>query len=206
MRSVEENIEALSRAMLSEAKQEADTILAEAQTQAESIRKRGQDQSAAQAAAVLDHAHQEADRLRGQAIATTEMKARTMELGHREKLLEKVFTASRQQIASVQQWTDYPEIAQRLVREAVAQIRSKQVKIRADAHTQSLLTSQMLDQISKDSGVSLTLGEPLTQGTGVVVETADGHLQFDNTLETRLNRLQNTLRAPVYRILIGEKL
>src|SRR5512140_1368189 len=106
MRSEEENIEALSRAMLSEAKQEADTILAEAKAQADAIRKRGQEQAEAQAAAVLERARAEAERLRGQAVATTQMKARTMELGHREKLLEKVFTTSQEQVATVQQRSD----------------------------------------------------------------------------------------------------
>ncbi len=206
MRSEEENIEALSRAMLSEAEQEAEKIMADARTQAEAIRKRGQEQAEAQADAVLERARQESERLRGQALATTQMKARTMELGHREKLLEKVFATSKEQVASVQQRSDYPEIARRLVREAVVQIRAKEIRVRADTHTLGLLTSAVLAEIAKESGVSLSLGEPLKEGTGVVVETLDGHLQFDNTLETRLVRLQNSLRAPVYRLLIGEKL
>jgi len=37
------------------------------------------------------------------------------------------------------------------------------------------------------------------------VSAADGKLNYDNTLETRLNRLQGTLRASVYKILMGEK-
>ena len=50
----------------------------------------------------------------------------------------------------------------------------------------------------------MKLAHPLEKGTGVVVETHDGHLQYDNTLETRLNRLQNLLRSPVYHLLMGE--
>jgi vacuolar-type H+-ATPase subunit E/Vma4 len=48
------------------------------------------------------------------------------------------------------------------------------------------------------------MGETLEQGTGVVVETLDGHRQLDNTLETRLKRMEEALRTPVYRILTGE--
>lgn len=204
MRSVDENIEALSHALHNEAKAEAEQIMADARAKTEAIRKRAQDQAAAERKEILERAQQEADRLRSQVVATTQMKARTEELAHREKLLDTVFTTARQQLNTVEQWSDYHEIALRLVKEAVAQLRAKDVKLKVDPRTREVLTDAVMADLSKELNVKLTMGEPLQQGTGVVVETADGHLQFDNTLETRLNRLLNNLRAPVYRILIGE--
>jgi V/A-type H+/Na+-transporting ATPase subunit E len=204
MRSVEENIEALSHALLNEAKAEAEQIMADASAKAEAIRKRAQDQASAVRKEILERAQQEADRLRSQVVATTQMKARTEELAHREKLLDQAFTNARQQLASVEQWSDYREIALGLLKEAVAQLRSKEVRVRVDARTRQILTDAVIADISKEMNARLIMGELLQQGTGVVVETIDGHLQFDNTLETRLDRLMNTLRAPVYRILIGE--
>ena len=206
MRSVEENIEALSKALHNEAKAEAEQIMVDANAKADAIWKRGQDQAAAERKEILDRARLEAERLRSQVIATTQMKARTEELAHREKLLEKVFTASRQQLSSVEQWSDYDEISLRLVREAIIQLKSKDVKIRADARTRSLLTDTVIADLSRELKVNLSMGDPLEKGTGVRVETSDGHLQYDNTLETRMNRLLNPLRSPVYRILIGESL
>lgn len=206
MRSVEENIEALSHALLNEAKAEAEQIMADTKEKTEAIRKRAQEQADADRKEILERAQQEADRLRGQVVATTQMKARTEELAHREKLLEKVFGTARQQLTSVEQWSDYEEIALRLVHEAIVQLKAQDIKIRADQRTRALLTAAVLADLSKELKVNLALGEPLEQGTGVVVETSDGHLQFDNTLETRLNRLMNALRSPVYRILIGEPL
>ena len=60
--------------------------------------------------------------------------------------------------------------------------------------------------LEKDLAVQLELGEPLERGTGVVLVTADGHRRYDNTLETRLSRMQAALRTPVYHILMGETL
>jgi len=205
MKSVEESIEALSRAMLSEAKGEAEVIKADAQTKADAIKQQAKSQAAAERAEILDRARQDANRLHGQVIATTQMKARTTELEHREKLLQDVFTTALGELKSVVQWTDYEETALRLVREAVIQLNAPKIKIRADEATRKFLTDKVLQDISREQSTHLSLGEMLEQGTGVIVETADGHLQFDNTLETRLTRLQNTLRSPVYRILIGEK-
>lgn len=205
MKSVEENIEALSRAMLSEAKAEAELIKTDAQAKADAIRQKAQAQAAGERSEILDRARQEAERLRGQVVATTQMKARTLELDHREKLLQSVFTSALQELHAVEQWSNYQEIALSLVREALLQLNSSKVKIRADEYTQKFLTDQVLEDLSKELKMTVSFGKPLDlRRTGVIVETDDGHLQFDNTLETRLTRLQNTLRSPVYRILIGE--
>jgi len=205
MRSLEENIESLSRAMISEAKGEAEQILVSARARADAIRQQAQQQADAQRAEILERAHLEANRLHGQAIATTQLKARTMELEHREKLLDSVFAASSKQLSSVQRWTDYDKTAQRLLHEALVQLHASQAKVLADQPTMKCFTSQVLEQVSNETNTKISLGEPLKQGIGVSVETADGHLHYDNTLENRLNRLQNSLRSPVYRLLIGEK-
>ena len=206
MRSLEENIESLSRAMISEAKGEAEQILVSARARADAIRQQAQQQADAQRAEILERAHLEANRLHGQAIATTQLKARTMELEHREKLLDSVFAASSKQLSSVQRWTDYDKTAQRLLHEALVQLHASQAKVQADPPTMKCFTSKVLEQVSNETNTKISLGEPLKQGIGVSVETADGHLHYDNTLENRLNRLQNSLRSPVYRLLIGEKL
>jgi len=206
MRSVDENIEALSRTLLAEAKTEAEQILADAKTKADAIRQRAQEQAAAERSQLLDRARLEAERNRGQAVATTQLKARTMELEHREKLLNNVFSTARQQLPSVQQWSDYDRIAISLLREAIQQLSASDVLVRADKHTQKFLTDKALKDIAKELKVTIKLGDPLEQGIGVIVETSDGHVMYDNTLETRISRLQNTLRSPIYRILNGESL
>ncbi|HTX80260.1 MAG TPA: V-type ATP synthase subunit E family protein [Longilinea sp.] len=206
MRSVDENVEALSRTLLSEAKTETEQILADAKAKADAIRERTQEQAAAEREQILDRARQEAERNRSQAIATTQLKARTMELEHREKLLDNVFTTARQQLSTIQQWSDYERIALSLLREALHQLNASDVVVQADAYTQKFLTDKALKEISKELKINLKLGEPLEQGTGVIVETSDGHVKYDNTLETRMSRLQNALRSPVNRILNGVSL
>ena len=206
MKSVEENIEMLERAILNEARAEAEQILAEAQTQAEDIRQRAQKQAAAVRAEIMQHATQEAERLRSQAIATTQLRARTMQLDHREKLLEKVFVSAREQLPTIEKWNNYDQIAEHLLREALGQLAVKKINIRADAATANLLNDKRLEELGAELKIELKKAHPLEKGTGVLVETHDGHLHFDNTLETRLNRLQNLLRAPVYHLLMGETL
>jgi V/A-type H+-transporting ATPase subunit E len=206
MKSTEESIQALSRAVLSEAHAEADRILADARAKADATRQRAQEQAAAERTETLARASQEAERIRQQVIATTQLKARTMQLERREKLLDSTFEAVRQQLPAASHWADYDRIVRDLLREALTHLGADAARVRADQQTQALLTDRMLADISNELGMQVQLGAPLKQGTGVIVETVDGRRQYDNTLEARLGRLRNSLRSAVYRLLVGEAL
>ncbi len=204
MNSEDENIETLTRAILSEAHDEAEGAKAGARSKADVIRQRAQEQAKAEREAILERARQEAERFRSQAVATSQLKARALQLEHREKLLDRVFERVRQQLPAVQQRKDYDLIAVQLLREAVIQLNAGKAEVRADKSTQKVLSNNALEEISKELKAQLSMGKPLEQGIGVIVEASDGHLHYDNTLETRLNRLQSGLRSSVYRILMGE--
>ncbi len=91
-----------------------------------------------------------------------------------------------------------------LLKAALLHLKGYPVKVQLDPVLKKVLTQEDLEKIAGELGVEITEVTELNQGTGVIVETIDGHLKYDNTLETRLNRLQNILRTPVYHILMGE--
>ena len=200
-----QDIEMLERAILGEVRDEAEQLKAEAKQKVEAIHKRAQTQADAESKASLDAATQDAERLRSQAVATAQLKARSVQLEHREQLLDRVFKAVKEKLADVTKRPDYDQTAAMLLREALVQLRVNKAEVRADQATQNVLKKKSLDEISKELKGQFTLADTLEEGTGVVVDAADGKLNYDNTLETRLNRLQNTLRASVYKILTGEQ-
>lgn len=199
-----DNIKALQQAIMEDAVGEADQVLTEAQARVESSRAEAEAQANTERDMRLQRARQAAETIRGQAAASAQIEAQTLRLKRREQLLERVFADARQQLAAAPQWPDYPEIARRLAREAVEMLRADEIVVRADAATGLVLGEQVLGELARELGVRLSVGEPLGRGIGVVVETADGHRRYDNTLETRLARMQDALRAPVYHILAGE--
>lgn len=207
MAPVDGNMEMLSQAVLSEAKGEAETILTDARTKAEAILKEAQQQADAQRQEILEHANQEAERIRRQSLATAQIEARTRELEHRESLLNRVFDKTRQQLPGIVQWNDYDEIAVDLVREAITQLGAPKVRLHADEDTDKVLNKKVLDKVAQELNIQLLeVGDSLKQGKGVIVETLDGRRRYDNTLETRLSRMQDSLRSPVNHILMGESL
>jgi len=206
VRSVDENIQALTRTVLNEVHGEAEQILAEAQAKAQAAQERAQEQASAERTEILARASQEAERLRTQAVASAQLQVHTAELERREKLLNSVFDAARQQLSDVPQRADYDQVARELLREALTSLGADTARIRADEQTRAILTDQVLAEISEEMGVQVTHGAPLEHGVGLIVQTMDGHREYDNTLEARLRRLQNTLRVPVLRLLKGEAL
>jgi len=201
MNSVEQDIELLARAIMMEAREEAEQLHAEAKEKAEAIRKRAQEQAESERKAILARAQEDADRLRSQSSATSQLKERSMLLEQREKILNEVFDEVKKKLGSVKDRSDYAEIAGMLAREALTQLKASEAEVQADEATQKVLK---LDALSKELNGKFTLGKKLEEGTGVVVNAAGGKLHYDNTLETRLSRLQGALRSSVYKLLMGE--
>jgi len=201
MKSETEDIDLLARAIMGEANDEAAQFLAEAKEKAEAIRKRAQEQAESERKEILERARQDAERLRSQTTATAQLKSRSYQLEEREKLLDGVFTEVKKQLDAVKSRADYGAIATMLAREALTQLKVDQAEIRADDATRKALK---LDDLSKELNGKFSLSGSLDEGTGVVVSAASGKLSYDNTLETRLSRLQGTLRSAVYKVLMGE--
>ena len=101
MKAIDENIKVLSNAVLREVRGDADQVLADARTKADEIRQAAQEQAEEERAKILDEASVEAERIRGQVVATNQLKARTTLLAQREKLLEEVFNTARERLPSV---------------------------------------------------------------------------------------------------------
>ena len=204
MKSEAEDIEMLARAIMLEAEAEAAELQVEAKQKADSVRKRAQEQAESEARVILDRARQDAERLRSQSVATMQLAARSTQLESREKLLDAVFDAAKKQLEAVKKRPDYAEIAARLLREALSQLRVNKAEVRADETTQKSL-KKTIDELAKEMNAEFAMGTALSEGTGVVVDAADGKLHYDNTLETRLSRMQSTLRSAVHKVLMGEQ-
>ena len=149
--SEQNDIQALERAIIDDAKGETEHILDDARARAEDIRQQAEKQAAAKRDEILQRAQQEVERLRSHAAAAAQLDAQTLKLKRREQLLERVFAEARRQLASAPEWPDYEQITRRLVREAVERLGADEVLVRADERTRKVLN----DEVLADLGESL---------------------------------------------------
>jgi vacuolar-type H+-ATPase subunit E/Vma4 len=200
------DIQSLEAVITTEARQDAAKIAAEAASHIESIKRQALEQANKQRDTILQQARDKAERLRSQAVTSAQLEAQTLKLARREALLARVLSEARHRLTDVAEWPDYGQVVYRLVREGVEVLDAESLVIRADETTRQILDGQALMDLTEELGTQLEMGEPLKRGTGIVLVTADGHRRYDNTLETRLARMQASLRTPVYHILMGETL
>jgi len=204
MSTKQNNIEALERAIVEEANDEAHQIHTEAQAEIERTQRDVRVRIKAEEERILQRAEKDAQSIRSHSLAAAQLDAQNTKLRRRELLLQSTFDKARERLTSVPQRPDYQQILRLLVTEAIHHVGADDVTIRADRSTVDCLSHELLTELEQELGVKLAVGQPLERGAGVIVETPDGHRRYDNTLDTRLDRMQNGLRTLVYRILMGE--
>ncbi len=204
MSTKQNNIEALERAIVEEANEEAHQIHTEAQAEIERIQRDVRVRIKAEEERILQRAEKDAQSIRSHSLAAAQLDAQNTKLRRRELLLQSTFDKARERLTSVPQRPDYQQILRLLVTEAIHHVGADDVTIRADRSTVDCLSHEFLTELEQELGVKLAVGQPLERGAGVIVETPDGHRRYGNTLDTRLDRMQNGLRTLVYRILMGE--
>ncbi len=197
------SIQALENAIMAEANREARQILKEARTKADRIKRESQLETEIECKTIIQQARAEAEMMQGHAAAAAQLEAQTLKLQRREQLLVSVLSAARQRLSAVTQWPEYGDIVRELIREAAAKLNADELLIHTDATTQAVLSDAVLSELSATLAMRLTRGEPLLSGVGVVLETPNGHRRYDNTLETRMQRIQESLRTDIYHILRG---
>ena len=198
-------IEGLEEAVMEEARERVREILSDAETRAEQLRQRAERDVDVQRQAIVERAQAKAAAVRNDAIAEGHLQAQNYKLKQREILLEQVFAQARDCLATVVDREDYPDLVKTLIREALMRLGAEgSFRVRLGERTAGFIDNAVLAAIAADLDVTLQRGESLSQREGVLVETLDGHRQYDNTLVARWERMQETLRAPVFHRLMGK--
>jgi vacuolar-type H+-ATPase subunit E/Vma4 len=200
-----ERLEAFRDAVMDQAQAEADWILEEGRRETRRILSRAESEVEAEAKTLVERAQRQADTVVETARAEAELDAQALKLRRREALLQDVLETAKERLRTELDAEDYPDVVERLVREAVANLGETDTWIvHGDSTALAILREGLIGGLSSDLGCSLTLGDALEQGVGVIVEGPDGHNRYNNTLNERLDRQWENLRGPVYRILRGE--
>ena len=205
LKSIDERIEDLSRAIIEEAHADAEMLRSVAKLKENVVLEAGQKQAEKIRAEILENANLEAERLHEERLAEVAIKAKIDWLEKREELLNTVFQTVKLRCKNLLESDAYPQALQGLIIDATRQLQTKQVWLHLDSSSRKLLDEKALAEIGKNLNVEIHLGDDLKDGIGVIAQDEQGHRFFDNTLETRLNRQMESLRSEVYKILMGEE-
>ena len=207
--------EALREAILEQAARDRQRLIHEAESQAQRVITQAEMAASTQRAHITEHAALMAAELEREAKGSARLEAQAIRVRKREELLDAVFRRAGDDLAEFDKREDYQDVVVSLVLDAARQLgqhggEEKPLIILADEVARRALDAATLRRLEEETGREVSLGDPLPQGSGthrqlgVVVQSEDGHLRYDNTLQARLLRMRGTLRASAFRMLMGE--
>ena len=200
--------EKIVSSIMSDANIKAETILAEAEKENQSILSEGKAQAAAEKEKILENAQKTAQMRYQQIISEAKMNSRRMELEAREEVIEEAFAKAEEKLKEIasSDATEYKASLEKVITEAGVEIGGGDlivlVKESDAAKIKGSLTSIEKSISDKTSTpTKLEMGESITTIGGAIVKTKNGEIEVNNTIEARMLRFKKSLRSEVAGIL-----
>ncbi|MDO5848911.1 MAG: V-type proton ATPase subunit E [Methanobrevibacter sp.] len=196
--------------IMSEAQDKADKIIQDAQAEVDKINAKATKDADAEKNKILENGKKQSDMRYQQIISEAKMNARRAELEAKEDVIEAAFNKATEELSQKASSNDaqYTESLINMIKEAAIEIGGGEliVKVKdSDKGTVSGKLSAIAMDVTNDTGVqtTLTLGEPIDVIGGAVLITANGDIEVNNTIESRLDRNKKILRSEVASVLFN---
>ena len=200
--------EKIVSSIMSDAQIKADSLLAEAEKEKQSILSEGETEAVAEKEKILENADKQAKMRYQQIISEAKMNSRRMELEAREEVIEEAFKKAEERLKEIasSDAEEYKASLEKVITEAGLEIGGGNliVLVKKDdvAKIQGSLSSLAKNISDKTrNSTTLELGENITNIGGAIVKTENGEIEVNNTIEARMLRFKKSLRSEVAGIL-----
>jgi len=140
---------------------------------------------------IISEGKKDADKIQRQIIGSSGLAERNKQILLVEESVEKVIDKAIEKLReSVQK--DYTNLMTQLIDEAITSLGTKDVVITTNARDSKLVKSIL----KKFKGVTLS-SDTIECIGGIFVKSKDGSMNFDNTIDARLERLKPVIRKDV---------
>jgi len=201
-----------------EAEKEISEILLKAQAEADKTGKAARENAEREAERILSNGRRVAS-LEGQRIiAETRIDVRRKKMDAQEEAIAASFEEAKkvlEELAEKGKWDNlvYKDIMFDLIASASEVVAGNKLELAFNQRDSKTFNKEMLREASelvkkrpgRETSLALT-DETIQCLGGVVVRDMEKQVEVDNTLETRLNRLKESIRVDVAKILFGDRL
>jgi V/A-type H+-transporting ATPase subunit E len=198
---VERGAQLIVQDIVQEARRRAEEILERARKEASSLLREAEEEGKRRAEELLGRAREEGRLLYEERMARGRVEARKELLAKKEELIEEVFRRAEERLRKHVSSREYEKDLLRMTVEACRRLGSEEVVVEASARDLKRLKEMEGELKKRLEGIRVSLGEPVETLGGVRVRSADGKVELDETLESRMRREREALRVEVARIL-----
>ncbi|QLH08173.1 V-type ATP synthase subunit E [Candidatus Nitrosotenuis sp. DW1] len=141
---------------------------------------------------IISEGKKEAEKLEKQIIGNADLDSRNKQLVLIEESIEKVFDKAIKKIQDADRNSDYSKLISSMLEESIRTIGTPDIIIQTNSKDKSVVQSLL----SKFSGATLS-NDVIDCLGGIKVQSKDGTMKFDNTIDARLERLKPLIRKDI---------
>ncbi|AIF85309.1 archaeal/vacuolar-type H+-ATPase subunit E [Candidatus Nitrososphaera evergladensis SR1] len=159
----------------------------------------------AERARIIESAKKQAENLKRQIVGSSRLSARNKELVMIETDVNEAFERAKAWLASSSKDESYRALLAKVVEEAIPSVGSDDVIVECNKNDTEQVKKIVADLSKKNPKLKARVSDqPINAIGGVRVKSADGTMSFDNTLDSRIERLKPLIRKNIARMLRGE--
>ena len=154
---------------------------------------------------IIVSAKKQAENLKRQIIGSSRLAARNQELVLIENAVNDAFEEARKKLASASNKDSYKTLMGSIIQESISSVGSNEVVIECNKNDAELVKKILLEQQGRNPKVKARLSDQYIDVLGGIrVKSADGTMTYDNTLDSRIERLKPLIRKNISQMLRGD--
>ena len=154
---------------------------------------------------IVESAKKQAENLKRQIVGSGRLAARNQELLMIENAVNNAFEEARKKLATSGGKDSYKALMSTIIEESVSSVGSGEVMIECNKNDAELVKKIVSDLQKKNSKVQAKVSDKSIDVLGGIrVKSADGTMTYDNTLDSRIERLKPLIRKNIAQMLRGE--
>ena len=141
---------------------------------------------------IVSDGRKEADKIEKQIVGGSDIEARNKQLLALESSVDRVFTTALEQISNSDRTGDYANLIKTLLDESTRVLGTSEVIVFTNSKDKDVVQSTL----SSFPGSELS-SETIECLGGVKIQSKDGSMKFDNTIDARIERLKPLIRKEI---------
>ena len=122
-----------------------------------------------------------------------------------ENAVNSAFEQARKKLASAGDKDSYKALMASIIEESVSSVGTGEVTVESNKSDSDLVKKIIADLQKKNPKVKVSLSnQPIDVIGGIRVKSGDGSMTYDNTLDSRIERLKPLIRKNIAQMLRGE--
>jgi V/A-type H+/Na+-transporting ATPase subunit E len=155
---------------------------------------------------IISLSKKQAENLKRQIIGSSRLVARNKQLILIERAVNDVFEKAKEKLSSLNdEGENYVTLIKKMLKEAVSELPSEELIVECNTKDRELVKMAIKEILRENTEIRMTLSdESLNVIGGISIMSSDRSMSYDNTLDSRIERLKPLIRKDIAQMLRGE--